>query len=217
MSQAHQDADGSGYGTTDKHARGGPTSELDVKDKIVSPDVYDEIAGRMGTGNYDDEEYWRQTEAHKQSLFGEALFNRVLRDQVEYEAKYELGVRGWQFFDEERSKDMKEFDGWEDWNESEQERKARKVGRDETIRRRGEHIWILLPEEERVKVLEQYATASPAFLTPHTRMVEFRHEASKSRGARLMDNYFGRVRKLIGDKGVEKAKKSIFSRGGGGR
>jgi len=45
--------------------------------------------------------------------------------------------------------------------------------------------------QARIQMIEKYSGIDRNWVPPHWRMLQARHEASRSRGARLMDNLFG--------------------------
>jgi hypothetical protein len=215
MSQASTNGE---FALPDKNSESGPHSELDIYDSVISPEVYDDIAQNLGLGNYSDAEYWQQMESAKQGMYAEAAFSRPLFEQTVYETIMSLGTRGWQWFDE-NSEEYRDPDTWEDWSEQKRDAKRdRHGGRIAAIRDRGEHLWRLLPEDEQPAVLEEYGGLTEPFRSPHWRMVEFRHEGSKSVDARLLDNLFSRVKEVKGDT-TERAQSAInrLRNGGTGR
>jgi len=52
--------------------------------------------------------------------------------------------------------------------------------------------------KRRLEKIEEHTGITRDWIPPHWRMMQMRHDTSRSRGARLLDNLFGRIRKIIG-------------------
>lgn len=167
-------------------------SSLDLYSKVVDPTTDDDLLDsvNLGTGNYANREMWQQIQSFRDGLFADAAFSRLLLTRGVYETKLELSRHGWQYWDEDGNK--KELTGKldEEFDDPEE--------RSEYRRDRGKEIWEQLPVRERKEALLKFSGISDDWTPPFWRMLKARHETSRSRGARLLDNVFGRVQEVIG-------------------
>lgn len=203
------------YAVSDNTGQNGPSSELDIYERIVDPDVQDDFLDQinLGTGHYTNREMYQQIQSFYDGMFSEAAFSRLIVDRAIDETKRELALKGWTRTDEEGAP-VKTWDGWYSLDEEERDKKSRLA----YIEERGDKIWSQLAEKEHLAALEVVSGISSGWTPPHWRIVKMRNEASKSRGARLMDNVFGRVKKLVGndDKEAKSRLKQLRGSGGGG-
>jgi len=170
-------------------------SELDVYDKALrSPGVDGFLESEnLGLGFYEDAERWQQIESYRFGLFGDRVFGEPLIDRVIDETKRQLAVKGKQFYDAE-SQAPKSMTGWDELNE-EQKNKLKteeKIDKRRYIEDQGEEIWKSLSEKQRREAIEIATGTDRKWTPPQWRMLMARHETSRSRGARLLDNVFGR-------------------------
>lgn len=182
MSQQQQH----GNGLSDKRGRGGPTNTLELYDGIVNPDTYDDVVAKLGSGYYERAEQWQQVESFKKGMFGDAAFGRALAERARAETIFELGRQGWRWWDD-NDEQYRHKEGTDVDPDSLDPRESPR----ERIWSKGNHIWRLLDEQEQLNAMVEYAGATGDFMPPHWRMMEARHEASKSRDARTQDNAFG--------------------------
>jgi hypothetical protein len=132
----------------------------------------------LGLGNYEDKAYWQQVDSYLKGIYGDAAFRQRLIERAVAETQWELGE---QCYDELPS-----------------DAKADIVSRRTWIENRGRAAFEALEVEEQLSRLEDCSGLTEAWTPPHWRMMEMRHEASRSRGARLIDNIFGRVTEIEG-------------------
>jgi hypothetical protein len=163
-----------------------PPTEIDLYDEASGSTVDDPFLSRnnLGLGNYGKQAYWQQVESFADGLFGDTAFGRLLTKRAVAETKRKLAVEGWTC--EKASGGVIEFDSWDEqskWEDHE---------RRQAIRERGEEIWNRLDDEQKAAAVEEQAGAG-TWTPPQWRMLMMRHEGSRSIGARLMDNLFGRV------------------------
>lgn len=174
-----------------------PSSQLDIYHEAITPQVQDELLSEsnLGLGNYDDAEMWQQVESFRDGIFADEAFGRILTDRAIDETKRELALEGFRFeFGEDDLEDIDE-DGWTDLDDEERDRRDRR----RYIEERGEQIWGALPEELRYRTLVEVTGFEKQWIPPHWRMLMMRHEASRSRDARTLDNVFGRVSRIEKD------------------
>lgn len=173
-----------GNGLDDKQGSQAPANQLEIYDTVVNPETSDRIAANLGTGFYTEDEQWQQVSSYLKGMYGDAAFGRRLFERAISETVFELGQRGWEWYDDdaERAKDR---DG------ADLERKDERASPRTYIRERGEKIWEVIPETEQLEAMREFAGVTGDWMPPQWRMMETRHEASKSRDARTQDNLFG--------------------------
>lgn len=179
-------------GPANKRGSTAPASSLELYDTVINPETTDEVTENLGTGFYTEDEQWQQIESFKKGMYGDAAFGRRLAERAVDETILGLGRNGWEWYDERDNKYAKK-EGFDPEN-----CKPRESPR-ERIRERGEKIWKLLGlkgenddgMDEQLKAMIEYAGVTGDWTPPHWRMMEARHEASKSRDARTQDNVFG--------------------------
>lgn len=182
MSQTQSDS----FGKTDKARDDRPSSSIDIYDQAVRSAATDDEflnANNLGLGNYSDAEYWQQVEAFGKGLFADAAFARRLIDRATTRTKRKLADEGWRYVTENGAT---ELSGWQD-------RTNPSMPKREYLDTRGEEIWDALPEDQQIAAMEQHAGVERYWRPPFWRMLLARHEMSRSRGSRLLDNVFGRV------------------------
>jgi len=162
-----------------------PSSKLDIYDRAISSGVADDYLQQLnlGLGNYTNAEYWQQVEAYQRGMFADAAFARRIIDRAIEDTKAELALEAWDELDDEEKEDL---------------------DRGRWLDEKAEEIWENTPEQhdeqtDQLDLIEEHAGITSAWTPPFHRMMEMRHEASRSRGARLMDNLFDRVRELLSD------------------
>lgn len=156
-----------------------PSSQLDIYDRIIQSGVADDYLKQLnlGLGNYSTDEYWQQVQSYQKGSYAEAAFARLIIERAEQETKAALGLQEWEKLSEEQQ---------------------RRTDKRRFVEQRAEEIWEQTPEAseecvDKLNLIEEHAGISSAWTPPMHRMMEMRHEASRSREARLMDNAFGRV------------------------
>lgn len=165
------------YGATDKRSEKGPSNQLDLWSKAIDPTEADEFLSEsnLGLGNYGDKEYWQQVESFKKGLYADAAFSRVLIERAIDETKTALAEDEWQDVDGDNRQNY---------------------DRRRYLETRGEEIWESLSESEKALALEEKTGLTRKWTSPFHRMLMMRHESSRSKDARLMDNLFGRVKEV---------------------
>lgn len=213
QSQQHHGGGQRGNGGGSNGSGGGrpPTSQLDIYDGFVNPDTEDDISGKLGTGFYTEDEQWQQIESYLKGMYGDAAFGLSLYERAVQETIFGLGEKGWHWTTKDGTYHEKEGVELGDIGKRESPRKK--------IRERGEHIWTLLKEtasEERLDALAEFAGITGDWVPPHWKMMETRHEASKSREARTQDNVFGtrEHRSFEGEGETPKGRLKRFRSGG---
>lgn len=182
-----------------------PGQELDVThDVINTPSGVDEFLERnnLGLGYYEESELWQQVERFHDGMFGRAAFSeKILRKAIRQTIR-ELGRRGETFFDD-RDMDVITKKGWRELDERTREdiqdldAETDYQGRREYIEMQGREIWRRMSDEDRLEALEVVSGVDRKWTPPHLRILVAQHEMSRSKGARLLDNYFGRESKKV--------------------
>jgi len=159
---------------------------------------------------------WQQVESYRHGLYAGAAFRRIVEQRAKQETKTQLAIGGWSCVKPgSNTGRTKEWKGWDEMTQEEREElwgdlrnsPDEPFDRRRWIERRGEEIYEKLlemtsPEDRRYPADEaeaEFSGYSGEWEPPHNRMLMMRHEASRSRGARLLDNVFQRVKKHISD------------------
>lgn len=191
-----------------KRAPGPPPTTEEIYDRATAPAAEDGVLEEVnfGLGNYSKRESYQQVELFMDGLYGEQAFGRAIRELVLHKAKYKLGLYGWEYAGTQ-------YNGWHQRAEG-GEQTLDGLSKDEWAIEKGSDYWETLPEDQREQVIKQFADADPEWEPPHHSAARMHHEASRGRGARLLDNLFGRVSVQQLKKKAEKAKGGLLSRGG---
>lgn len=195
-------------------------TQLDLYDKTLqSPGVDDFLQSEnLGLGYYEDAERWQQVDSYRFGLFGDRVFGEPLIDRAIDEAKRQLAVEGKSFYDK-RDDAPKSLTGWEELSEDEQTQLKHqdRIDKRRWIDQQGDAIWKNLSDRQRREAIEIATGMDRKWTPPQWRMLMARHETSRSRGARLLDNVFGResVQKVFKESGGGGG--GLFSRDNGGR
>lgn len=169
--------------------------EIDVYDKALRSSDVDEFleSEDLGLGYYDDAERWQQVESYRHGMFGSEAFGERILDRAVEETKRQLAVKGANFYDAEANAPAA-LTGWTELDDDEKKRLREKerIDKRRYIQQEGEKVWKLMNDNQRIEALEIATGIDRAWTPPHWRMLVARHETSRSRGARLLDNVFGR-------------------------
>lgn len=171
-----------------------PKNELEVYQEGVSPSVDDEFLGRQnfGLGYYKEHELRQQNESFKEGMWAEAAFSRLVLQRAIHETKHTLAVEEWESLDPEQrdQHDRRRF------IEDQMEAQWAALEPDDATMDEAEQRQVAT--RRRREKINDIAGIDRQWTPPHYRMVMARHEFSRSRGARLLDNLFGRVREILG-------------------
>lgn len=178
-----------------------PMNELDVYQEAIESTVDDDLLEDvlLGLGNYSNSEYWQQVESFRNGLYASTAFTRRLFKRAVQETKTELAIEGYEYHvrGDDGTVQKHAFEGWKDLPEG----KQADLDRRRWIDDRKEEIWEEMAEEAQANAIVEIAGFESDWTPPHWRMMMMRHEASRSRGARLLDNLFGRVDEIRSDNG----------------
>ena len=179
---------GDGFTPNDTDGRGGPNSELDIYAQVLDDaSDKDAVAGNLGLGNYEKAEFWQQVQSYYDGLYAVEAFAERLGDRAREECKRELADHGFDWDNGDGT--TTHLVGWRDLTDEERAEKDRR----RYLEARGEELWDQLDTRRRRNAVAELTNVSESWRPPHLRMLEMRHEASRSVGARLIDNVFGRV------------------------
>jgi len=202
-------------------------SDDDPHEQFARPTVSDrEIAeNNFGAGYYDSSEVYQQTDRFKRTVNAQASVGQAIAALAHAEACRHLAQKGWRVTVESEDKtfDIPSLDEAEESNEYREQYNDATTQYDR--RRDREHaygiaVFDTLPDELQQYAIDELSTLDERFDPPEMRVAKFFHEASRSKGGRLMDNVFGRVKKLISAGGSNGQSSSTMRRlfaGGGGR
>jgi hypothetical protein len=160
------------FGVADKSANPGPASSLDIYDEAVSGADETSIETNLGLGNYSPSEMYQQVQSYQKGMFADAALSRVILKRAILEARLGEGL-----------------ESWRDLKSSKQETKDKWS----YVRRMGRARWDEMDEQQRMEAVEKHAGIPKDWTPPFHEMLAVRHEATRSRKARLIDNLFGRV------------------------
>lgn len=166
---------------------------------------------------------WQQVESFKNGLYAGAAFKRLIKERSIEETKFWLALDGWSYQVPD-TKQTEQIPGWkemspterrEKWEEDLADQNGEIFDRRRWLDRRGEEIFeglqqAQLPEARRYPHLEamsDLAGFESDWDPPHNRMTMVRHETSRSRGARLIDNVFQRVKKTVNEGNNERLRR----------
>lgn len=194
-----------------------PQDQLDLYQDVVDSTAIDPFLDEqnIGLGNYKEREMWQQVESFRHGLYATAAFRRLIEQRSKEETKYWLAVEGWSLNIPDTSK-TKTYKGWnqlEDeerkdiWEDELANREGELFDRRRWIERRGEWLFEELMKQQRpeagryphFEAMSELSGYDSAWEPPHNRMLMARHETSRSRGARLIDNVFQRVKETVTD------------------
>lgn len=198
------------FGVPDKGRDGnGPSSELEIYRDVLASTNSDQFLSEtnFGLGNYSDSEMWQQIESYEKGMFADAAFGDRLLNRAIEQTKTQLALNGIEYQTEEGKVSKL---GWVDLDAEDRKElwENKKEDRRRFVDRRKEEIWDDLPAPVKESALEEVTGLTSSWTPPFWRMMTARHEASRSRGARLQDNFFNRVTELKGQ-AVEQAKRKL--------
>lgn len=166
-----------------------PQQHLDLYGSALGPTTVDDEflkKTNFGLGNYTTQEMYQQVESFRDGLFADAAFRRVLFQRAVYYAKRRHAEAKWsdQYADVPKPAYTKQ----------------------EYVDEKADELWNGLgdaadsqaadPAEAKMNVLARYAGVSGEWVPPQWRMMKMRHESSRSRNAKLLDNLFHSVQVL---------------------
>ena len=191
-----------------------PNDELDLLDEVANESVNDDFLSEqnLGVGNYSSREMYQQIQSFQHGLFSESAFGELLYARAIEDTQVTLAKEGWRYIDP-REQEVRKIDGWEEMSkqrrreiwEDDLQQNGEQMTKRRWLERRGEKVFQSLIEarshESRRyparEAMDELAGWDGDWQSPHFRMIMARHETSRSRDARLLDNVFGRIKKTI--------------------
>ena len=187
----------------------GADSEEVVGQVLKSPegDIFDGSA--FGLGNYDEKLYWQQVRGFRKAFATYQMFGPELRERAVIETQRRMAVHGYKGLNyadnlvkkpayEDKPADEKADSKW-----------AETDGDAVTLEEYGREIWADLdnPEEdglsdEQQKAMREHTGVSGRFVSVFESLEDMRHEGSRSKGARLVDNVLTAAQTLRDDRGA---------------
>lgn len=163
-----------------------PSSMLEVYMFAISSPTGDDFLDKsnLGLGNYNKREYWQQITDFQSGLYANAAMTRRLVERGIHEAKVGLAKDAYHKQSIESAP------------------AAGEMSEQEYVDEYADVIWESLGNDQEEKIqqqiqyMEKYANMGRNWVPPHWRILKMRHEASRSKGARLIDNLFERVREV---------------------
>lgn len=183
-----------------------------VDSSAIDPFLDDQ---NLGLGNYRNREMWQQVESFKNGLYAGAAFKRLIEERSKRETQRQLAIDGWSYQIPNTNK-VKDISGWKTlspeerrdiWNKKLAEQDGERFDRRRWVRRRGKQVFEQLQEAQEpeagryphFEAMTELSGYDRGWEPPHNRMIMARHETSRSRGAQLIDNVFGRVKEQVVD------------------
>jgi hypothetical protein len=159
----------------DKSSGRQPASQTEIYGEAVQPASSDEFLGdnNLGLGNYTESTYWQQIDSYQQGMYGDAAFARAIVARAIAQTKRRIAEPAW----EQLSGDEQFYTDKREWLDA-----------------KGDELWQQLEPHQRRALLKKYTGIDSDWRPPFWRMLMARHEASRSIGARLIDNLFGRIK-----------------------
>jgi hypothetical protein len=179
-----------------------PSSMLEVYMEILDGGTGDRFLDEvnMGTGNYTNAEYYKQVETYRKGMYAESAMAKEVMERAKSETKEEL-VR--LIFENPDSDLLNQVD-------------YPAIGdtdRGEYYSEHADDIWASLgtenmaPSAHKAWLVSEVTGLDENWTPPQWKMLKFRHEASASKGARLIDNFTDRVKEFIGHEPSEEFNK----------
>lgn len=179
--------------------------QIDLYDRAVGQTVTDETLGQtnVGLGNYDQDWLWMQVESYRKWLFTDAALSEPVNRRVVDYALTQAAMEQWDRRDDEERRDH--------WQAELQPSEGYQMDRSRWLEHKKAHLWAEpydveadngvgdmearneLRDDRREELIREYAPGDLNWTPPFGEMLKMRHEASRSLGARLIDNLFGRV------------------------
>jgi len=189
---------------------------LDLQSQVVDSTAVDPFLDRqnLGLGNYKEREMWQQVESYRHGMYATAAFRRLIDERAKREAQTEMAIDGYSLVNPQTGNEVR-LKGWEEMSPEEREETwaqlrtspEERIDRRRWIQRRGVQLYEKLEKmndsEQRrwpaTEAVRELAGHSGSWDPAHNRMLMARHETSRSRGAQLLDNVFGRVKEHVTD------------------
>lgn len=188
-------------------------SKGETHEEFAKPAVDDREISRnnFGAGVYKTPELYEQTERFKRTINANAGVGEDIRKRAKGEAWLTLARKGWTIRLQDQ---MVQFPSLEE-AEDDPYAPFAKIAREKADNLRQQQleyarlVWNDMDKTEQEYALTELSSLDEPFDPPEFRVAKFFHESSRSKGGRLMDNVFGRVRKMI-QEGPENGGSRLF-------
>jgi hypothetical protein len=171
----------------------------------------------FGAGVYKSAEVYEQTRRFKRTLNANAGVGQAIERLARGEVFQTIGQQGWKVQVDDDTRVFPAFEDAEGTDYEEQAKRARAQASDahDVELEYGRQVFGTLPDYLQTHAITELSSLDERFDPPEMRITKFFHEATRSKGGRLMDNVFGRVKKRILEGMNESSKKSRSLFGGG--
>lgn len=175
-----------------------PGSMLEIYMHAVSNHTSDDFLDtiNMGVGNYTSGEYWQQINAFRNGLYANSAMTRTIIQQAIKQTQKRLVDAIW---DKERFGRDAQILRSIDYPVPDIDENNITRHKQEYLEEHMEDIWENLGDlndysthEHQAWLVHMCTNLDMDWTPPHWRMLKARHEASRSKDARLIDNLFGR-------------------------
>lgn len=164
-------------------------------------------SGGFGLGNYDEQLYWQQVRGFRKSLVAHLCFASTLKKRAIAETKRRLAVEGIEVYDAQSDRWIRR-DPWHELGDDERAESRYADCDGLTLDEYAEQVWDKLGSDvknglsrkQRVAI-EEKAGFESRFASTFEKLENIRHEASRSRGARLLDDILGAAQILRNESG----------------
>jgi len=189
---------------------GPPANEqIDLYDRATKPNTDDEIleGTNLGLGNYDSDWVWMQVESYRKWIYAHAALAKPMQLRVVDYALTQAAIEAWD--EQDHSSRESEWASIREHIAEQLPETTPAMDRRRWIQAKKEDLWNVdvdvsnadpevkaeVRRDQRMEIVEEYGRGDLEWTPPFGRMIKTRHEASRSLGARVLDNLFGRVKK----------------------
>jgi hypothetical protein len=167
-----------------------PGSMLEVYMHALASRTADDFLDQvnLGIGNYSEAEYWQQVEAFRKGLYADSAMTQKLIEKGKREALREVVDA---VFEERDRAILDNIRNLPEPDDGQTRRGYYEEHADDIWRNLGDHEEYTAAEHK-AWLVHETTGISRDWTPPHWRMLKMRHEASRSKNARLIDNLFGR-------------------------
>jgi len=153
----------------------------------------------FGAGVYKNAEVYEQTRRFKQTLNANAGVGQAIERLARGEVFRTIGAQGWTVESGDEKFEIQPLEDAAGTKYEEQAKRARERDhwRHSDEMEYGREVFETLPDYLQTHAITELSSLETRFDPPEMRIIKFFHEASRSKGGRLMDNVFGRVKKRI--------------------
>lgn len=168
----------------------------------------------FGAGVYANAEVYQQTRRFKRTLNANAGVGQAIERLARGEVFQTIGQQGWEVSTDDKKWTIPALEEAEGTEYEEQALRARQHDPEthSVDLEYGRQVFGTLPDYLQTHAITELSSLKTRFDPPEMRVTKFFHEATRSKGGRLMDNVFGRVKKRIleGMNDSSKKNRSLF-------